>query len=74
MEFHHWDMEHNCECVLKDKGLICQEGDEVSMCASASHMRLRTTQHSFATEHLYELHLVEQFVNIDSLLSFSRTV
>lgn len=21
-----------CECVLKDKGLICQEGDEVSVC------------------------------------------
>lgn len=70
-EFHHWDMEHNCECVLKDKGLICQEGDEVSACASASHMWLRITQRypQFHHTNLYKLHLVEGFATTDSLLS-----
>lgn len=24
LQFHHWDMEHNCECVLKDKRLYAR--------------------------------------------------
>lgn len=58
LEFHHWDMEHNCECVLKDKGLICQKSDEVSVWKCAWCV---VTNHG--TQIVYpqntDLHLVE---------------
>lgn len=72
LEFHHWDMEHNCECVLKDKGTdMPGEWWSECVCKCTSHVVTlwHSMIHSFATEHLYELHLVEGFVTNDSLLS-----
>lgn len=44
LEFHQWDMEHKCECVFEDKGLICREYHEESVCAAVSDMWLPSAQ------------------------------
>lgn len=53
LEFHHWDMEHDCECVLKDKGVICQKSDEVSVCESVPDVWLHTMERRQFTHKIF---------------------
>lgn len=69
LEFHHWDMEHNRECVQEDKGLICQEGDKVSVCVWGRFNSKYDIAASWAWP-LYSLGLYERLDTDDSLPSF----